>query len=357
MSPPPLNGRLGVERLRRAFTRLESLEVLDGLDDRLRGQNDLQHLLLGEVRALRYELGILRRSHDVLARELTLPPDALWRGVLAGQAPGARSDRGKPWLGSRLCRQADLEDPVFLGWMARLREPPVYHRKQWEFGYIAQALWERGLLRKGGRGLGFGVGGEPLSALFAAQGCTIVATDLAGDRAGGAGWIETDQHAAGLESLRKRDICDAAAFEARVSFRPADMSAIDGDLTGFDFCWSACALEHLGDIAAGLRFIERSLDTLKPGGWAIHTTEFNLTSATDTIECGPTVMFRQSDLEGLAATLRGQGHAVEPFDWSRGDRPLDRYIDLPPYLQEQHLRLLFDGYAATSVGMIVQKAH
>ena len=68
------------------------------------------------------------------------------------------------------------------------------------------------------------------------------------------------------------------------------------------------------------------------------------------------MLFRRCDLEGLAERLRAQGHRVEPFDWKVGDKPLDRYVDLPPYLQEPHLKLLFDGYPATSVGMIVQKA-
>jgi len=31
---------------------------------------------------------------------------------------------------------------------------------------------------------------------------------------------------------------------------------LPADLTGFDFCWSICALEHLGTIAQGLDFIK-----------------------------------------------------------------------------------------------------
>ena len=46
---------------------------------------------------------------------------------------------------------------------------------------IAQALYERGKLKPGSRGLGFAVGKEPLSDLFASFGCDVVATDLEGE--------------------------------------------------------------------------------------------------------------------------------------------------------------------------------
>ena len=141
-----------------------------------------------------------------------------------------------------------------------------------------------------------------------------------------------------------------------MQFEAADMNAIPDHLRDFDFCWSACALEHLGSLEHGLTFIERSLDTLKPGGLAVHTTEFNLSSNVDTLDHNPTVIFRQRDLEALAARLTAAGHQVAPFDWRRGERPLDRYIDVPPFTGEPHLRLLLDGYAATSVGLIVRKA-
>jgi hypothetical protein len=49
----------------------------------------------------------------------------------------------------------------------RSGKPVPSHRKLWEWCYIAQVLWERGLLQPGRPGLGFGVGHEPLAALFA----------------------------------------------------------------------------------------------------------------------------------------------------------------------------------------------
>ena len=88
----------------------------------------------------------------------------------------------------------------------------------------------------------------------------------------------------------------------------------------FDFCWSCCALEHLGSLSAGLRFIERSLDTLRPGGWAVHTTEFNLFSDAATVERGATVLYRQRDLKWLVEHLQRQGHQSAPLDLTLGDQ-------------------------------------
>jgi 2-polyprenyl-3-methyl-5-hydroxy-6-metoxy-1,4-benzoquinol methylase len=293
------------------------------------------------------------REQRLLARLLTLPPSREWRG-----GPQVRHERidNDQLSRSAVCRQDSFETPAFQEWLRRLGEAPRYHRKLWEFVFICQALRERGALRPGARGLGFGVGTEPLSAYFASQGCDITATDMAPEAAAAAGWTQTNQYAASKETLRSSAICPDDLFDAHVDFRFCDMRAIPTDLTGFDFCWSACALEHLGSLEAGLTFIERSMDTLAPGGVAIHTTELNLSSDTETIAHGPTVLYRRRDLEQFAHRMRERNVEVEPFDFETGDGALDRYVDFPPYLNEPHLRLAIEGYASTSIGIICRKA-
>jgi hypothetical protein len=65
----------------------------------------------------------------------------------------------------------------------------------------------------------------------------------------------------------------------------------------YDFLWSSCALEHLGSLDAGLDFVVNAMDLLKPGGTAIHTTEFNLSSDDETLTSGPCVIYRRRDID------------------------------------------------------------
>jgi SAM-dependent methyltransferase len=182
-------------------------------------------------------------------------------------------------LRSGPCSQVQLETPVFQAWLERMGESHLaMHRKGWEHAYIAQALAERDLLRPGRRGLGFAVGREGLPALFANLGCDVMATDLSPDDTTSAQWAETGQHASGVDAVNFRGIVAPEVLRSRVSFRAVDMRAIPADLRGFDFVWSSCSLEHLGTIGRGLRFILDALECVRPGGFAVHTTEFNLSS-------------------------------------------------------------------------------
>jgi hypothetical protein len=258
-------------------------------------------------------------------------------------------------LKSCLCTQAQLESEEFQRWAVRIREPHMHlHRKLWEWCYITQALYERELLRPGRRGLGFAVGNEPLPSLFAGYECEITATDLFAEQAKQAGWVDSNQHAANLEILNSRGFCDPTLFKQRVSFRNVDMNNIPADLIGFDFVWSSCSLEHLGSIKLGAEFIYNSLRCLKPGGFAVHTTEFNVSSDTATLDQGPTVLFRKQDINQIVDHLRGEGHDIA-IDFTSGNEYADEFVDLPPYKQETHLKLQIAQYVVTSIGLIIQK--
>lgn len=286
-------------------------------------------------------------------------PDARLREVMAElDAFHARGGQDAPrTFASVACREQHFRMPLYRYWCDAIRERPRFHRKQWEYVYICQSLHERGRLAPGMRGLGFGVGREPLVALFASLGAEVLATDLERSRAENLGWAETNQHSASIDELNDRGICPPGDFRDRVAYRDVDMNAIPGDLTGFDFCWSSCALEHLGSIRKGLDFIERSIATLAPGGVAVHTTELNLSSAHLTIDDNPAcVLFRRKDLEAIAERLRDAGHEVEPFDFTTGTDAVERFVDLPPYRSEPHLRLRMEAFLTTSMGLIVRRS-
>jgi hypothetical protein len=278
------------------------------------------------------------------------------QGVLMRHDSGAKPDAGIITLKSQACTQCQIESSSFRYWATRLRERPGgLHRKLWEWCFITQALYERGMLADGRRGLGFAVGTEPLTALFASLGCRIVASDLDPDSADKAGWVSTNQHASSLLQLNSRSLCANDAFVERVAFREVDMRAIPKDLRGFDFLWSSCALEHLGGLPYGFDFVMNAMDCLKPGGVAVHTTEFNCDSDDATIETGSSVIYRKRDLLALADRLAAKGHTIEPFDFDLGDTEADRHVDEPPYTGRMHLKLRLGGFASTSFGLIIRK--
>lgn len=260
-------------------------------------------------------------------------------------------------LRSGLCSQAQIESEAFRKWANLWGHTQFVSRKGWELGFICQALKERGYLQSGKRGLVFAVGAEDLPAIFASTGCEIMATDLQAEDAASIGWIETNQHTASLESLNKNGFCPPEVFRQRVSFRPVDMNNIPPDLMQgqFDFVWSACSLEHLGSIQKGQQFILNSLHCLKPGGIAVHTTEFNLSSNWLTVNSFPTCIFRKRDIEKLVGDLRAAGHHID-IDFLHERPPGVRHVDLPPYTDPSvTLSLALNGFVATSIGLIIHK--
>ena len=278
-------------------------------------------------------------------------------------------------LRSQLCSAESLRSPALTAWAQRLRSvwdaqgvderEVMLHRKMWEWLFIAEALRERGLLAAGRRGLGFGVGQEPLVACFAAEGCDLVATDQPHELAVRSGWTDSSvEWAGGLENLPTYGLLSAAELGRRVTYRDVDMNHLPEDLRGFDFTWSSCALEHLGSLGAGADFVVAQMDCLRPGGVAVHTTEYLVASGggdssgttptpTSTVEAGGTVFYRRSDVADLVDRLRRDGHAID-MDYSLGAAPEDLHVDVPPYT-DVHLRTQLGEYVTTSMALIITK--
>lgn len=228
------------------------------------------------------------------------------------------------------------------------------HRKQWEFVYVLSALEQAGMLEPGRRGIGFAVGAEPLPSVFAKLGVEVLATDAPEELESTEQWAKLGLHSRTIEDLWFRDIVPKDKFLEQVTFARADMNAIPKDLSGFDFCWSSCAFEHLGSLKHGIDFVENSLACLNPGGVAVHTTEFNLDSNEDTVEASDLCLYRKRDIDELRARLSAAGHEVFTFNHFPGSDPIDMSIDEPPY-SIPHLKLLVAGFATTSLGLIIRK--
>lgn len=287
--------------------------------------------------------------------------------ALAAQLP-VREDLAPQHVGlaSKPSTQADLESDWAAHWLAALKIPVVFHRKLWELAYVLQALYDNEHLRPGTRGLGFGCGEEPLPSYLASLGIGITVTDLPPEDARAAGWVSTTQHTGNRDVAFKSHLVDRGTFDRLVDLRYVDMNAIPADLRNYDFCWSICALEHLGSVQKGLDFIENSLATLRPGGLAVHTTEFNFLNDEETIDNWPTVLFQKRHFCHIRDRLRAEGHEVAPLDFNVGSKPLDRFIDMPPYewspymmeiwgRDQPHLKVTIDGFPATCFGLTVRK--
>jgi len=316
------------------------------------------------------EAAALRASVKALGAELVRQRFA---AGLAGPSAILPPEPVRVGLGGRLCRQADVESEWLRHWCGRLGIWPAYHRKVWEACFVAQAAWEAGALAPGRRALGFAVGREALPSLFASAGVEVVATDLpAGDKRARE-WVRTGQHpgdggGAARRALFRPDLLGAAEFDRLVSHRDADMRRIPPDLLrgGFDLVWSACAMEHLGGLGRGADFVVEAMRCLRPGGVAVHTTEFNTDAAGGTPRWGTTVLFQRRHLDALARRLEAAGHRMLPLDDAPGEGALDGFVDLPPFGDEEtpgknplasaqtpHLKLSIRGYPATSVGIVV----
>lgn len=273
---------------------------------------------------------------------------------------------GEFQLGWQAPKFEDFRKAWFLDACSQLKVAPILHRKLWEEAYVLKCLEATGLLRPGSRGLGFGCGEEPFASVFAARDVEVVVTDLDPVSQAAAGWVESQQHASSAENAYRPAMVSREKFDSLVTFEYLDMNRIPVELSGqFDFCWSVCALEYLGSIDLGSRFVEKSMLVLKPGGFAVHSTEFNYGSDEETIDKGGTVLFRKRDLMALAQRLRDLGYKVYPVSFDLGSSPVDWFIDVPPFpgdpaftdanLKAIHLKLTIEGFPCTCYGMVIQR--
>lgn len=259
---------------------------------------------------------------------------------------------------SRRVRAEDFESDWYVQRARQMRlSVSAMYRKYWEWALVAEVFASR---VGSGSALGFGVGREPVAAWLAAHGADrVVATDLDATSAGA--WrdgFRGCQHAAGRDEVPWQRICSSEEFE-RVEYRAVDMTALPEDLSrgAFDFVWSCGSFEHIGGIETGLQFFCRSLECLRPGGLAVHTTELNALSDSTTLETNDLVLFRRRDLEQLACRVADRGDRLWPLDLEPGTRPADAVVLDYPYDGEPHLAIrINDVYVTTSVALVAERS-
>lgn len=257
------------------------------------------------------------------------------RSSASGDTEGhARFDR----VVSQPCTHAQVISLDYHLWAERVGERPLLHRGQWEWLYVLQALQQEGVVRPGARGLGFGAGEGPIAAHLAARDCRLV---VAGPLPGG------------VATLHRPELCTLDELSERVAVRAIDPSHIRPELHDLDFVWSTGAADRRGDLDAGMQFVIDTLTPLRPGGVAVHTLTYNLSSNVRTVRSGPTVALRRRDLEHLAHRLRSAGHHTELL-FDHGRLPGDAHVDRPPF-STMHLRTTLGSHVVTSFGLLIRK--
>jgi SAM-dependent methyltransferase len=267
---------------------------------------------------------------------------------------------------STVCRYEHFHTDWYLRWAEILNlEPGTLNlegslrnisRKAWEWCVIAAVLEERGMLEPGRQGLGFAVGTEPLPSAFAHCGVSVLGTDLAADDAG---WGQTGQHARSADHLFHPGLVDRPTFDRCVRFQPADMRDLGGlSSESVDFVWSSCSFEHLGSLAVGMQFVMDAMRLVRPGGLAVHTTEYNVGSNKDTWDTGGSVIYRKQDIEELGYQLRHVASALECVDFDAGVHRYDIEYDYPPYFKHgrKHVKLQLGPHISTSILLVIRKA-
>jgi SAM-dependent methyltransferase len=301
------------------------------------------------------ELLFYQALDEFKIKMLGLVNENIKKRLFIPELPLLRHSENKDFMPHSTCSTSDFLHPRFREICGALHSPHVFSRKLWEWVFIVHKLMANGVLRKGNKGLVFGVGNESLPAYFASLGVAVLATDAPPEIV--EVWRKNNQHSDSLDALKRPGIVSGHEFDELVSFRYADMKNIPPDLKGFDFVWSSCCFEHLGSLEAGIQFVIDSVEkTLKPGGVAVHTTEFNLSSNEDTLTDGDTVIYRMSDILNCIDRLKDSGHCVEAFSLAPDVHITDYFVDMPPYSSDPHLRHRLDKYVATSVGLVIKKA-
>jgi len=234
-----------------------------------------------------------------------------------------------------------------------------------EYVFVSRIIDAIGLISAGGgkKALGFAVGEERTVPFFAKHQVNVVATDLPPNDPQVAGWGGTHQHMSGaVEAMPRYGHVTKKQMREYVTQEWLDMNQMEKSdvwktqLGSFDFVWSVCSVEHVGSIKLALEAMINSLQFLKLGGTAVHTTEFNLNQLVDTMDGPGTVIFRQSDAESLRACALRKGYEMPEICYDPGDGPIDMTVDLPPYHHDNHLKLFLDNkYISTCIGWSFRK--
>eukprot|EP01064_Diplonema_japonicum_P024194 TRINITY_DN346_c0_g2_i2.p1 TRINITY_DN346_c0_g2~~TRINITY_DN346_c0_g2_i2.p1 ORF type:complete len:371 (+),score=79.67 TRINITY_DN346_c0_g2_i2:64-1113(+) len=273
--------------------------------------------------------------------------------------PGLQVEPDLTVLKSRVCSYTHAAQDWVAQYAIDVGDGPwTLHRKQWEFAVIMEALEKTDKLGEGKRGLGFAVGQEPLARYFVKRGSRVTVSDMPMTGKLRASWAKTGQHAGELENTWKPGVVTLDEYKEKADFVPVDMNNIPKELLQgqYDFIWSCGSLEHVGVGQASLKFILKSLEALKVGGVAAHTTEFVLSSKR-TFESEGMNFFTEEEIRDWVTVIESLGHKVIPLEFAAGTIwDIDEKSDSVGFHRPTNsLQILDLGVIHTSISLIIIK--
>ena len=198
---------------------------------------------------------------------------------------------------SKICDAADWFDTDFHSIILNeLKEPPRFHRKQWEFAMIFLTLNKLGFLNENMKGLSLGGGNERVLYSIAQHVKELIVTDL---------YNENTTWDCAKTTNPDEYIRASKPFEVDLSKIKAlamDMRYLDFEDNTFDFCYSSCAIEHIGDFDDFVRHLDEVYRVLKEDGVYVFTTELNIGG--DTIKDQNNFIFSSSYLHKIFKTIK-----------------------------------------------------
>lgn len=262
---------------------------------------------------------------------------------------------------SKICDASDWFESEFQQVIkSELRESPRFHRKQWEFAMIFLALRRLGYLNKDSTGLSMGGGNERVLYSIARYVKKLFVTDLYSDTTG---WdcARTDDPNDFIRKSKPFEVDDSKIEAMRM-----DMRDLQFEDNTFDFCYSSCAIEHIGDYDDFIKHINEVHRCLKEGGVYVLTTEFQF--GDETIKDPNNYIFSHSYLNEILRSIElsvftqpivtlSENEANFPlpaninniFDLGSSSSQIDHY---PNY---SHLLLLRGKHPFTSISLILKK--
>jgi SAM-dependent methyltransferase len=218
-------------------------------------------------------------------------------------------------------------------------EPPLVHRKGWEWTQTLWGLERLGMIQPEHRALGVGAGRECLIFWLGDRIRSVVATDLYGND----GWIRKGgREADPAVLLDAQPFCPRPIRQDVIEFKTmdgTDLHEFQDDT--FDFAWSLSSIEHFGSHERSADAVREMARVVRSDGIVAIATEYLLLADQSHDEYFSHDHFLRYVLEASPDL-----ELIEPIDWSLP--PVDYLIDSvclsnARELSRRHV-VLNDGY-------------